>query len=134
VSDSGAALFEATQCAACHVPSLQTRADYPIPELAGIDAEVYTDFLVHRMGEVLADGLPVDPSADGQADSFEWRTSPLIGLRFNRTFLHDGRAKTVEEAVLAHEGEGSEANGSVARFRALSGDDRAALLEFVAAL
>jgi CxxC motif-containing protein (DUF1111 family) len=134
VSDVGASLFEATQCAACHVPSLQTRADYPIPELAGLDAEVYTDFLLHRMGHDLADGLPANPSVDGEADSFAWRTAPLIGLRFNRTLLHDGRAKTVEEAVLGHQGEGSEANDAVARFQALSDNDRAQLIEFVQAL
>jgi CxxC motif-containing protein (DUF1111 family) len=132
VSDAGAALFDATLCSACHVPSLQTRADYPIAGLAGIDAEVYTDFLLHRMGSDLADGLP--PAVDGQADSFQWRTSPLIGLRFNRTFLHDGRAKTIDEAVLGHQGEGSEANDSVARFLALSDADRSTLLEFVQAL
>jgi CxxC motif-containing protein (DUF1111 family) len=132
VSDAGAALFDSTLCSACHVPSLQTRSDYPIPELAGIDAEVYTDFLLHRMGRELADGLPT--SVEGAAGSFQWRTSPLIGLRFNRTFLHDGRAKTIEEAVLAHGGEGSEGAGAVARFEALSEADRAALLDFVQAL
>jgi CxxC motif-containing protein (DUF1111 family) len=134
VSDVGANLFEATQCAVCHVPSLQTRADYPIAELAGIDAEVYTDFLLHRMGHDLADGMPASSGVDGQAGSFEWRTAPLIGLRFNRTLLHDGRAKTVEAAVLGHRGEGSEANASVDRFQALSDSDRAQLLEFVQAL
>jgi CxxC motif-containing protein (DUF1111 family) len=132
-SDAGATLFDATLCSVCHVPSLQTRADYPIAELAGVDAEVYTDFLLHRMSDQLADGMPAD-AIDGQAGSFEWRTSPLIGLRFNRTFLHDGRAKTIEEAVLAHQGQGSEANDSVARFDALSAADRATLLEFVQGL
>jgi CxxC motif-containing protein (DUF1111 family) len=133
VTDAGAALFDATLCSACHVPSLQTRADYPIAEMAGVDAEVYTDFLLHRMSDGLADGLPAD-AVDGQAGSFEWRTAPLIGLRFNRTYLHDGRAKSIEEAVLAHRGEGSEANDSLARFEALSVADRATLLAFVQAL
>jgi CxxC motif-containing protein (DUF1111 family) len=133
-SAQGAQLFESTQCSACHIPALRTRSDYPIPELAGVDAEVYTDLLLHRMGNDLADGLPSNASVDGEADSFEWRTAPLIGLRFNRTFMHDGRAKTIEEAVLAHRAEGSEANGVVDRFEALAGADRAALLEFVEAL
>jgi CxxC motif-containing protein (DUF1111 family) len=134
LTDVGAALFEATECGVCHVPSLHTRADYPIAELAGVDAPIYTDLLLHRMSDALADGLPANPSVDGEADSFRWRTSPLIGLRFNRTFLHDGRARTIEEAVAAHRGEGSEANESIERFEALSEADRGALLEFVRAL
>ncbi|MEO8185268.1 MAG: di-heme oxidoredictase family protein [Deltaproteobacteria bacterium] len=133
-SAAGAALFASSDCAACHVPSLATRTDYPIEKLAGIDAEVYSDLLLHRMGSALADGLPSHPSVDGAADSFEWRTAPLIGLRFNRTFLHDGRAKSIEEAVLMHRGEGSEANRAVDGFEALPDTDRQTLLEFVEAL
>jgi CxxC motif-containing protein (DUF1111 family) len=131
---AGTALFAATACATCHVPSLATRPDYPIADLAGIDAEVYSDLLLHRMGSELADGLPSHPSVDGEADSFEWRTAPLIGLRFNRTLLHDGRARSIEEAVLMHRGEGSEANAAVDQFEALSATDRQTLLEFVEAL
>lgn len=131
---AGAALFASTDCAACHVPSLATRADYPIAQLAGIAAEVYSDLLLHRMGSELADGLPSHPSVDGEAGSFEWRTAPLIGLRFNRTFLHDGRAKSIEEAISMHRGEGSEANQAVDGFEALSDADRQTLLEFVEAL
>jgi CxxC motif-containing protein (DUF1111 family) len=116
------------------VPALRTRSDYPIPELAGVDAEVYTDLLLHRMGHDLADGLPSSASVDGEADSFEWRTAPLIGLRFNRTFMHDGRARSIEDAVLAHRAQGSEANAVIDRFEALADADREALLEFVEAL
>jgi CxxC motif-containing protein (DUF1111 family) len=133
-SAAGKALFASSDCAACHVPSLATRPDYPIAELAGIDAEVYSDLLLHRMGSELADGLPSHPSVDGEADSFEWRTAPLLGLRFDRTFLHDGRASSIEEAVLMHRGAGSEANAAVDQFEALSDADRQTLLEFVAAL
>src|SRR5205085_277600 len=53
----GAELFERALCAACHVPSLKTRADYPIAALAGIDAPVYSDLLLHDLGDALADGL-----------------------------------------------------------------------------
>ena len=84
----------------CHVPSLHTRADYPIPQLADIDAPVYTDMLQHDMGDLLADGM-----TDGGADSRGWRTAPLIGLRFSMLFLHDGRASSVADAILAHAGE-----------------------------
>jgi CxxC motif-containing protein (DUF1111 family) len=123
------ALFEQAMCGACHVPSLKTRADYPIAQLAGIDAPVYTDMLLHDMGDALADG-----QTDQSATSREWRTAPLIGLRFFRNFMHDGRAKSVEQAIEMHEGQGSQASGSVAAFRALSGADRASLLAFVQSL
>jgi CxxC motif-containing protein (DUF1111 family) len=135
LSDAGAQLFDRMQCSVCHAPSLHTRADYPIEQLADIDAPVYTDFLLHRMGNDLADGLPAN--VDGQADSFKWRTAPLIGLRFhgvNTTYLHDGRAKTIEDAIEQHRGDGSEANGAVDLFDALSDADRATLLDFVQAL
>ena len=129
-----AALFEQAQCSSCHVPSLRTRADYPIAQLSDVDAPIYTDLLLHDMGRELADGLPADSGGDGTATSFEWRTSPLIGLRFNNTFLHDGRAKSVEQAILSHRGEGSEANDAVDAFEALDDEQRESLLRFVEAL
>lgn len=124
-----AALFEKAQCSICHVPSLRTRDDYPIAQLAGIDAPVYTDLLLHDMGVELADSLP-----EGDASGGEWRTAPLIGLRHLRSYLHDGRASTVEEAILLHRGTGSEANASVDAYEALSSGDRALLLDFVESL
>ena len=130
----GAALFEQALCSVCHVPSLRTRADYPVAALADTDAPVYTDFLLHRMGAELADGLPADAGVDGEADSFDWRTAPLIGLRFNRNFLHDGRAKTVAAAIQMHRGDGSEANGAVDAYEALDPDDQATLEAFVRGL
>jgi CxxC motif-containing protein (DUF1111 family) len=123
------ALFDQARCSACHVPSLRTRADYPIPQLAGVDAPVYTDLLLHDMGDALADGL-----TDGQATSREWKTAPLIGLRFLRNFMHDGRALTVEDAINHHQGTGSQANESVDRFLALSAADREKLVAFVRSL
>jgi CxxC motif-containing protein (DUF1111 family) len=74
----------------------------------------------------LADGM-----TDESATSKEWRTAPLIGLRFLKEFLHDGRARTLEEAIVAHEGQ---AKGSADAFQTLSEKDRDALLKFVAAL
>jgi CxxC motif-containing protein (DUF1111 family) len=131
---AGAELFARAECSACHVPTLRTRADYAVPELADIDAPIYSDLLLHRMGDNLADGLPVEADVDGDAGSFDWRTAPLIGLRFNRTFMHDGRATTIEEAILQHKGEGSEASSSVTAFEGLTVAERTALLEFVEAL
>lgn len=119
-------LFAQARCDGCHVPSLKTRADYPVPQLANIDAPVYADLLLHDMGEALADGLK-----DEAAASSQWRTAPLIGLRFLRTYMHDGRAKSLNEAVQAH---GGEAADSRARFNALSQEQREVLLQFVQSL
>ncbi len=123
---SGRALFEATQCALCHVPSITTAADYPVKALSGVPAEVYTDLLLHDMGAALADGV-----TEEGAGPREFRTAPLIGLRFLPRLLHDGRARTVEDAILAHGESDSEARDSVASFRALTASERAALVEFV---
>jgi len=131
LTDAGRALFASTQCAACHAPSLKTRADYPLSLLAGIDAPVYTDLLLHDMGDALADGTA---GMDGQATSRQWRTAPLIGLRFEKIFLHDGRAHSIRDAVTAHDGAGSEASDSVHRFLTLSSADQQTLLDFVGAL
>lgn len=125
----GERLFEDAACSACHVPVLATRADYPIAELAGIDAPVFTDLLLHDMGDSLADAI-----VDGEATSREWRTAPLIGLRFNQTFMHDGRAQSIEEAISAHADPGAEACDSVQRFQSLSTSDQQALLDYVHAL
>jgi CxxC motif-containing protein (DUF1111 family) len=118
------ALFSQSKCDVCHVPSMRTRADYPIAELADIDAAVYTDLLLHDLGDDLADGLAVE----GVATSRDWRTAPLIGLRFNRTLMHDGRAKTIHEAVAAHGGEATESRDT---YLGLSDEDRALLDTFV---
>ncbi len=123
------ALFVDVGCADCHVPSLPTRADWPVPELAGVDAELYTDLLLHDMGPAFSDGL-----SDYEAGPREWRTPPLVGLRFMRSFLHDGRAATVEEATVLHGAEGSEAAPSVAAFQALSDADRAELIVWIESL
>ncbi|MEO8797634.1 MAG: di-heme oxidoredictase family protein [Polyangiaceae bacterium] len=132
VDPAGEALFEQTQCSGCHVKSLHTRADYPVKQLADIDAPVYTDMLLHDMGDDLSDS--VAGGAEGSAGPRDWRTAPLIGIRFNRVLLHDGRATTVEDAILKHAGKGSEAQGSIDRFNALSAADRKTLLDFVSAL
>lgn len=125
----GEALFENAQCGVCHVANLATRADYPIPQLAGTTAHVFTDLLVHDMGPTLADGI-----VDSEAGGSEWRTAPLIGVRFLNAFLHDGRAASVDEAIRLHGADGSEAKSSVDSYLALPDDDRQALLDFVSSL
>ena len=129
---AGQALFEQVKCNVCHAESLKTRADYPIPELAGIDAPVFTDMLLHDMGDTLSDS--VAGGNEGQAGPRDWRTAPLIGLRFDRVFLHDGRAATVEDAIGMHDAPGSEASGSIQLYDALSAADRQTLLDYVRAL
>lgn len=126
----GPALFAAVGCAGCHAPALRTRADYPVRAMAGRDAEVYSDLLLHDMGAALADGV----AGEGVATEREWRTAPLLGLRFARSFLHDGRARTVAEAVRAHGAPDAESRDSARRFEALTPADRAALLTFVEGL
>ena len=126
---AGRAAFDAAKCSACHVPSLATRADYPLPMLAGIDAPIFSDLLVHDMGDALADGV-----TDGEAGPRDWRTAPLIGLRFGKTFLHDGRASSITDAILQHAGARSEADESARLFQTLDPAARAALRDFVGAL
>jgi CxxC motif-containing protein (DUF1111 family) len=128
-SDAGTALFTTVDCATCHVPRLKTRTDYPIAHLANTEVAVYTDFLLHDMGDALADDVP-----EGDASGSEWRTAPLIGLRFAPALMHDGRAKSVEQAILAHVGHGSEASESIAKFQKLPPEQRATLLRYVEGL
>lgn len=128
----GGDLFMQVKCAVCHVPSMKTRADYPIAPIAGKDAPVYTDVLLHDMGAELADGLPA--GQDGQATGRDWKTTPLIGLRFEKSYLHDGRARSIDEAIRMHGGTGSEAAESARLYGALSDADRKALLDFVGGL
>lgn len=126
LTEHGAALFAQTSCAVCHVPALKTRADFPVKAIAGRDAAIFSDLLLHDMGTALADG-----NTDGNARSTQWRTAPLIGLRFEQTYLHDGRALSVEQAVLAHDGE---ARGARDAFQALSATDQRSLIDYVEAL
>lgn len=125
----GRVAFGAIGCASCHTPVMRTGAS-AIPALANKDVELFSDLLLHDMGDGLADQRP-----DGQASGREWRTAPLWGTRLVRQFLngrahflHDGRATSVEEAILLH---GGEARGARDRFAALPAAARRALLDFV---
>ena len=126
---AGKQVFHAIGCASCHVPRHVTGDASPDVHLRGQEIWPYTDLLLHDLGGSRADGL-----AEGEASGRDWRTAPLIGLRFNRQFLHDGIASTIEEAILNHGGSDSEAYGSIAAFQALSPGDRAALVAFVSSL
>ncbi|MEL6670699.1 MAG: di-heme oxidoredictase family protein [Bacteroidota bacterium] len=128
----GKRLFFETGCTACHTPSYQTQALPDFPEMADLNIRPFTDLLLHDMGPELADGRP-----DGQANGQEWRTPPLWGIGLVDTvnghtrFLHDGRARNLEEAILWHGGEGT---ASREAFKQLSAEDRQALLTFLQSL
>lgn len=130
-SDRGEALFEDFGCAACHVPQLTT-GKHDLGLLSYQRIWPYTDLLVHDMGEGLADGRP-DFAADGR----QWRTAPLWGLGLvpavspGAGYLHDGRARTVAEAILWH---GGEAEKSREAFRNAARAEREALLSFLSIL
>ena len=128
----GKALFNKSGCAGCHVPSFTTGEAPGQPHLSNQRIWPYSDFLLHDMGEGLADHRP-----EGLADGQQWRTAPLWGVGLTETvsghtfFLHDGRARNVEEAILWHGGEAQRARDAYA---ALSADERAALVAFVNSL
>jgi CxxC motif-containing protein (DUF1111 family) len=120
----GETVFERIGCNSCHVATLQTGAS----TLAGLDRKSYhpySDFLLHDMG-TLGDGIE-----QGDARGREIRTAPLWGLRMITTFLHDGRARSLEAAILAHDGQGRPARD---RFNGLDGDSKAKLMAFLRSL
>lgn len=124
----GKLLFTQAGCHTCHTPSHVT-GDSPVDALEDQLIWPYTDLLLHDMGEGLADGRPL-----GEASGSEWKTPPLWGLGLvddvggHTRFLHDGRARSMEEAVLWH---GGEAEASRDAFKALPAEDRDAVLAFL---
>ena len=128
---AGFELFGSIGCSSCHTPTMRTGSS-EIATLADQTFHPFTDLLLHDMGEGLADGR-----ADFDATGSEWRTSPLWGLGLiddvngHRFLLHDGRARTIAEAILWH---GGEAEAAREAFRLLDADERAELLAFLEAL
>lgn len=132
---AGAKLFQGSRCTACHVSEMRTGSTSEFAELRNQLIKPYTDLLLHDMGPDLADGL-----VEGQASGSLWRTAPLWGLGYTERvaggagkvgYLHDGRARSVTEAILWH---GGEATASRKRFEAMAKADREALLAFLASL
>ena len=120
----GRDVFTRIGCPSCHIPTLRT-GDNPIAALSHKDVAAYSDLLLHDMGQELAD------ICFGLATPSEFRTEPLMGLRFSTHFLHDGRATTPEQAIDFH---GGEASRSRDLFRALPAGDRAAVVAFLKTL
>jgi CxxC motif-containing protein (DUF1111 family) len=127
----GRTLFDDFGCAGCHVPTLVT-GDHEIPALAHQTIHPYTDLLLHDVGDLLTDAR-----RDFLAEGVEWRTPPLWGLGLVQvvdpatTFLHDGRARTLAEAILWH---GGEAMAAREAFRNATKQDRDALIGFLQTL
>ena len=129
---AGEALFESIGCAVCHVPTLRTGRS-EIAVLDRVEFHPYTDLLLHDMGPDLDDGY-----AEGGATGSEWRTPPLWGLGIQQNFqggatflMHDGRARTLREAIELHGGEGA---ASRSAFLALAEAERAQLVRFLLSL
>ncbi|WP_156317029.1 di-heme oxidoredictase family protein [Marinagarivorans algicola] len=129
--NQGADIFESIGCAHCHQPTLTTGQSKKYPLLSHQLIYAYTDLLLHDLGEALSDNV-----REGDADPSEWRTPPLWGLGLveavpGSRFLHDGRAQTLEQAILWH---GGEALQSQQKFKALTAAQQHILLAFLRAI
>lgn len=128
----GKKVFYDLGCTSCHTPKFVTRRDAVGKAQSFQLIWPYSDFLLHDMGEGLADGQQV-----GVATGREWRTPPLWGIGLTKTvsghtfLLHDGRARNFTEAILWHGGEGQKARDA---FAALAAGDRRDLLAFLESL
>jgi CxxC motif-containing protein (DUF1111 family) len=124
----GEQVFNNAGCDLCHIPQHTTAAS----SFAGLNKVSYrpfSDFAVHNIGEGLRDQI-----VQGYASGDEFRTAPLWGVGQRIFFLHDGRTDDLLQAILAHGGAGSEANGLIANFKALSTNQQQDLLNFLRSL
>ncbi len=128
----GENIFRQAKCSSCHIPAFRTKTDVTFPEGSNLIIRPYTDLLLHDMGPDLSDNRP-----SYQAEGREWRTPPLWGIGLTKlvnghsNFLHDGRARSLLEAVMWH---GGEAENSKEYVRFLNKADRTALLAFLNSL
>lgn len=126
---NGKISFQTLKCGSCHTPLHKTGKGGFITSLNNQQIRPYTDLLLHDMGTGLADNRP-----DFDATGSEWRTAPLWGVGLipsvnkHTRYLHDGRARNLEEAILWH---GGEAEDSKELFKALTKEEREDLLFFV---
>lgn len=132
VNLQGEQLFKQIACSSCHIPTINTGVDVTLPATSNQRIHPYTDLLLHDMGAGLADGRP-----DFLATGTEWKTPALWGIGlFQKTngtafYLHDGRARSIEEAILWHDGEAANAKN---KFIQLNVADRTALVRFIKSL
>lgn len=132
IVNQGKQLFAQINCIGCHKSELTTGYS-PISPLSFKTFSPYTDLLLHDMGTGLDDGY-----TEGSAKTFEWRTPALWGIGLsensqggNYFLMHDGRARSIEEAIIMH---GGEANNSKNAFQNLSTADKNAVLKFIKSL
>lgn len=132
VVKEGERLFKEIGCAGCHNPTFETSPYHPNAELRNQIIHPYTDLLLHDMGPELADNL-----GEGQASGAEWRTAPLwnigltAGVSGGEAYLHDGRARSLSEAIMWHGGEGATSRTAYSN---LSVESRNAILAFLKSL
>ncbi len=125
---AGKSLFQSISCDACHTMTFETTTHEQYPDLAGQTIHPFSDMLLHDLGPRLA-----DRRAEFSASGSEWRTTPLWGIGheisdIKKVYLHDGRARSLEEAILWH---GGEAENSKQAFMNLSKSERDALIAFL---
>lgn len=120
--EAGARWFQELGCAGCHVPVLPTE---PVGSVPAAAVAFYSDFLLHDMGPGL------EGTCTPGASNREYRTEPLMGLRYRKVFLHDGRARRVMDAILAHGGEAEAAREAFAGLNRLQQEE---LLRFLGTL
>ena len=129
---AGKKIFYEVGCNSCHIEKHVTRSDGPFENLNNQVIYPYSDFLLHDMGDGLSDRVP-----EFLAEGNEWRTPPLWGIGLTKivsgreSYLHDGRAETLEEAILWHGGESLE---STNKFKDLDINQRNQLLKFISSL
>ncbi len=130
----GSQLFASIGCNLCHTPALTT-GQSSVAGLSNMQANLYSDLLIHHMGPSLADNV-----SQGAAGGDEFRTAPLWGLGQRIFFLHDGRTNDLVQTIQAHSSSGnrtypsSEANGVVSKYNHLSASDQQDLLNFLRSL
>ncbi|MGA7921615.1 MAG: di-heme oxidoredictase family protein [Candidatus Acidiferrales bacterium] len=125
----GQQMFNLVGCVMCHTQTLMTAQSTEAAALNSVPANLFSDLLVHNMGQGLADGV-----TQGQADGFHFRTTPLWGVGQRVFFLHDGRTSDLMQAILAHQSQGSEANQVIHNFNRLQPFEQQAILDFLRSL
>ncbi len=135
-SENGRSTFAKIGCVHCHTPSFTTgtmiasgSSTKPSAALSNQTANLFSDLLVHHMGEGLADGI-----TQGGAGPDEFRTAPLWGVGQRVFFLHDGRTTNLVDAIRAHRSRGSEANKVIERFNKLSTQEQQEIIDFLRSL
>jgi len=128
--NNGRSLFISIGCAICHTATLTTGTSSFTSSLSNAPANLFSDLEIHHMGTTLADNV-----SQGGAGGDQFRTAPLWGAGQRIFFLHDGRTKDIQAAILAHNASGSEANGpSFTFFQNLSTSQRQDILNFLRSL